>query len=304
MIPCELSRRLGRITRESECLRTPIDCPIDAVLLCIPERLKQCKTKGATNEKCDEGYESNTRNLSVLLHRFLAVYVQCTVSAEQRGTRPEYCSGAWSLGRGAGWKGVYNILVKDGYNVSIVQEPETSFQDDVAAVKRVLALQDGPSILVAHSYGGAVITEAGSDPSVAGLVYVAAHMPDAGEKESEDGKRFPSALAKSGAIKKTPDGFTYIDPAQFHELFAADLSSEQAAIMARSQVFNFVDNFSATITTVAWRTKPSWMLVAEVIERSTRTWSVGMPSGLEATPSKLQVPATQSMFRTRRRYRT
>ena len=95
--------------------------------------------------------------------------------------------GAWA--DGSGWKGVYNILVKDGYNVSIVQEPETSFQDDVAAVKRVLALQDGPSILVAHSYGGAVITEAGSDPSVAGLVYVAAHMPDAGEKESEDGKR-------------------------------------------------------------------------------------------------------------------
>src|SRR5580692_5108219 len=168
--------------------------------------------------------------------------------------------GAWA--DGSGWKGVYDILVKDGYNVSIVQEPETSFQDDVTAVKRILALQDGPSILVGHSYGGAVITEAGTDPSVVGLVYIAAHMPDAGEKESEDGKRFPSDLAKSGAIKKTPDGFTYIDPAQFHELFAADLSSEQAAIMARSQVFNFADNFSATITTAAWRTKPSWMLVA------------------------------------------
>jgi pimeloyl-ACP methyl ester carboxylesterase len=87
-------------------------------------------------------------------------------------------------------------------------------------------------------------------------------MPDSGEKESDDGKRFPSDLAKSGAIKKTPDGFTYIDPAQFHEYFAADLSAEQAAFMARSQVFNFADNFSATITTAAWRTKPSWMLVA------------------------------------------
>jgi pimeloyl-ACP methyl ester carboxylesterase len=168
--------------------------------------------------------------------------------------------GAWA--DGSGWKGVYTILVKDGYNVSIVQEPETSFQDDVTAVKRILALQDGPSILVAHSYGGAVITEAGTDPSVAGLVYIAAHMPDSGEKETEDGKRFPSDLAKSGAIKKTPDGFTYIEPSQFHELFAADLSNEQAAIMARSQVFNFADNFSAMITTAAWRTKPSWMLVA------------------------------------------
>ena len=172
--------------------------------------------------------------------------------------------GAWA--DGSGWKGVYDILVKDGYNVSIVQEPETSFKEDVAATKRTLALQDGPCILVGHSYGGAVITEAGTDPSVVGLVYVAAHMPDSGEKESDDGKRFPSDLAKSGAIKKTPDGFTYIDPAQFHELFAADLPGDQAAFMARSQVFNFADNFSATITTAAWRNKPSWMLVAGAIE--------------------------------------
>jgi pimeloyl-ACP methyl ester carboxylesterase len=156
--------------------------------------------------------------------------------------------GAWA--DGSGWKGVYDILVKDGYNVSIVQEPETSFQEDVAATKRALALQEGPSILVAHSYGGAVITEAGTDPAVVGLVYVAAHMPDAGENEADDGKRFPSDLAKSGAIKKTPDGFTYIDPAQ------------QAAFMARSQVLNFADNFSATISTAAWKTKSSWMVVA------------------------------------------
>lgn len=168
--------------------------------------------------------------------------------------------GAWA--DGSGWKGVFDILVKHGFRVSIVQEPETSFQDDVAATKRVLALQDGPCILVAHSYGGAVITEAGTDPSVVGLVYIAAHMPDTGEKESEDGKRFPSDLAKSGAIKKTADGFTYIDPAQFHELFAADVPAEQAALMARSQVLNYADNFSATISNAAWRTKPSWMLVA------------------------------------------
>jgi pimeloyl-ACP methyl ester carboxylesterase len=168
--------------------------------------------------------------------------------------------GAWA--DGSGWKGVYDILVKDGYNVSLVQEPETSFKEDVAATERVLAQQDGPSILVAHSYGGAVITEAGTDPSVAGLVYIAAHMPDAGENEADDGKRFPSDLSKSGAIKKTPDGFTYLDPAQFHEYFAADLSAEQAAFMARSQVPNFADNFKAVITTAAWKSKPSWMLVA------------------------------------------
>jgi pimeloyl-ACP methyl ester carboxylesterase len=168
--------------------------------------------------------------------------------------------GAWA--DGSGWKGVYDILVKGDYNVSIVQEPETSFKEDVAATKRVLAQQDGPSILVAHSYGGAVMTEAGTDPSVVGLVYVAAHMPDAGENEADDGKRFPSDLSKSGAIKKTADGFTYLDPAQFHEYFAADLSAEQAAFMARTQVFNFADSFKAVITEAAWRSKPSWMLVA------------------------------------------
>jgi len=168
--------------------------------------------------------------------------------------------GAWA--DGSGWKGVYEILVKDGYNVSIVQEPETTFQEDVAAVKRTLALQNGPCILVAHSYGGAVVTEAGSDPAVAGLVYIAAHMPDAGENEADDGERFPSDLSKSNAIKKTADGFTYLDPAQFHEYFAADLSAEQAAFMARSQVLNKGENFKAVITTAAWKTKPSWMLVA------------------------------------------
>jgi pimeloyl-ACP methyl ester carboxylesterase len=168
--------------------------------------------------------------------------------------------GAWA--DGSGWKGVYNILIKDGYNVSIVQEPETSFQDDVDATKRVLSIQDGPCILVAHSYGGSVITEAGTDPSVAGLVYIAAHMPDAGESEAEDGKRFPSDLSKSNAIKKTADGFTYLDPAQFHEYFAADLPASQAAFMARSQVLNAAINFKAVITKPAWRSKPSWMLVA------------------------------------------
>src|SRR3979411_1139576 len=168
--------------------------------------------------------------------------------------------GAWA--DGSGWKGVYDDLVRDGFNVSIVQEPETSFQDDVTAVKRILALQDGPSILVAHSSGGAVITEAGTEPSVAGLVFGAAHMPDAGENEADDGKRFPSDLSKSGAIKKTADGFTYLDPAQFHEYFAADLSAEQAAFMAGSQVFNAADNFKAVISTAAWRSKPSWALIA------------------------------------------
>ncbi len=168
--------------------------------------------------------------------------------------------GAWA--DGSGWRGVYDILVKDGYNVSIVQEPETSFADDVAAVKRTLALQDGPTILVGHSYGGAVITEAGNDPSVTGLVYIAAHMPDAGENEADDGKKFPSDLSKSNAIKKTPDGYTYLDPSQMHEYFDADLPDDLAAFMARSQVMNKGVNFAAVISKAAWRTKPTWALVA------------------------------------------
>jgi pimeloyl-ACP methyl ester carboxylesterase len=203
------------------------------------------------------------RGMSQSICIALSLLSCCALSAEKEQPRVRnivLVHGAWA--DGSGWKGVYDILVKDGFNVSIVQEPETSFKEDVAATKRILALQDGPCILVAHSYGGAVITEAGTDPSVVGLVYIAAHMPDAGENEADDGKRFPSDLSKSTAIKKTADGFTYLDPAQFHDYFAADLSAEQAAFMARSQVLNLADNFKAVITTAAWRSKPSWMLVA------------------------------------------
>jgi pimeloyl-ACP methyl ester carboxylesterase len=186
----------------------------------------------------------------------------CALRAQNEGHRVRnivLVHGAWA--DGSGWRGVYDILVKDGYKVSLVQEPETSFQEDVAATKRVLALQDGPCILVAHSYGGSVITEAGTDPSVVGLVYIAAHMPDAGESEADDGKRFPSDVSKSTAIKKTADGFDYLDPAQFREYFAADLSAEQAAFEARSQVVINDANFHGVITTPAWRSKPSWMMV-------------------------------------------
>jgi len=203
------------------------------------------------------------RRTSLSLCIAILLLACCTLSAQNEQPRVRnivLVHGAWA--DGSGWKGVYDILVKDGYNVSIVQEPETSFKEDVAATKRILAQQDGPCILVAHSYGGAVITEAGTDPSVVGLVYIAAHMPDAGENEADDGKRFPSDLSKSTAIKKTADGFTYLDPAQFHEYFAADLPVAQAAFMARSQVLNAADNFKAVITTAAWRSKPSWMLVA------------------------------------------
>ena len=112
--------------------------------------------------------------------------------------------GAWV--DASGWKPVYEILSKDGFHVTMVQEPETSFADDVAATKRILDLQDGPTLLVGHSYGGSIITQAGVHPSVVGLVYVAAHAPDVGEDEAALGKKTPSMLAKTeSAIKKTPD---------------------------------------------------------------------------------------------------
>jgi pimeloyl-ACP methyl ester carboxylesterase len=206
------------------------------------------------------------KSVSQRLSRFLSVVLVMStcygLSAQTDAHRVRnivLVHGAWA--DGSGWKGVYDILVKDGFNVSIVQEPETSFQDDVSATKRILALQDGPCLLVAHSYGGAVITEAGTDPSVAGLVYVAAHMPDAGENEAADGKRFPSDISKSTAIKRTADGFDYLDPAEYREYFAADLPADAAAFGAHSQVLIADANFHATITT-AWRNKPSWVAVA------------------------------------------
>ena len=160
---------------------------------------------------------------------------------------------------GSGWQAVSKILTRDGYKVSVVQEPETSFGDDVKATTRVVDAQDGPSILVGHSYGGAVVTEAGNDAKVAGLVYVAAFQPDAGESPMELAKKTPGA---STAIKATADGYLYLDPAQFHADFAADLPAAEAKFMAASQVMPAAQSFGVPITTPAWKAKPSWTVVA------------------------------------------
>ncbi|ATB36361.1 hydrolase [Cystobacter fuscus] len=160
---------------------------------------------------------------------------------------------------GSGWKPVHDILIKHGYNVSILQHPMTSLEDDVAATKRLLDRQQGPVLLVGHSYGGTVITQAGTDPRVAGLVYIAAHMPDTGESGVSNKAKMPGA---SKAIAPTPDGFLFIDPARFHEDFAADLPREQAEFMARSQMPTSLRAMSTPIVNPAWKTKPSWMLVS------------------------------------------
>jgi pimeloyl-ACP methyl ester carboxylesterase len=162
---------------------------------------------------------------------------------------------------GSGWQEVYRLLKKDGYSVSIVQNPTLSLEGDVAAAKRVIDAQGGPVILVGHSYGGAVITEAGNDPNVAALVYIAAFAPDTGESVNTliaD----PPPSAPVPPILPPQDGFLFLDRHKFHASFAADVPAEQAAFMADSQVPWGVDALSGTISEPAWRSKPSWYLVA------------------------------------------
>ena len=162
---------------------------------------------------------------------------------------------------GAGWEGVYKILKRDGFSVSIVQNPTLSLEDDVAVTKRILAAQDGPAILVGHSYGGAVITEAGNDAKVAGLVYITAFAPDKGESVAALIKNAPPG-APVPPILPPQDGFLFLDKAKFPASFAADVDAEKAAFMADSQVPWGVAALSGTISEPAWRAKPSWYLIA------------------------------------------
>jgi pimeloyl-ACP methyl ester carboxylesterase len=161
---------------------------------------------------------------------------------------------------GAGWEGVYKILKKDGYNVSIVQNPTISLEDDVAVTKRTLATQDGPAILVGHSYGGAVITEAGNHPNVSALVYIAAFAPDKGESVGTLIKDPPPG-APVPPILPPQDGFLFLDKAKFPASFAGDVEAEKAEFMADSQVPWGMGAISGAISEPAWRTKPSWYLV-------------------------------------------
>ena len=162
---------------------------------------------------------------------------------------------------GSGWEPLYHALTKDGYRVSIVQHPTISLAGDVAATRRVLAAQDGPAILVGHSYGGVVITEAGNDPVVAGLVYVAAFAPDAGESVASIIKDPPPG-APVPPILPRQEGFLLLDRSKFAASFAADVRPETAAFMADSQLPWGVDALTGSVSRPAWRDKPSWYLVA------------------------------------------
>ena len=162
---------------------------------------------------------------------------------------------------GSGWEGVYQILKKKGYKVSVVQNPTTSLADDTAATKRIVAAQDGPVVLVGHSYGGVVITEAGNDPKVTRLVYIAAFAPDSGESVSSLIKDPPPG-APVPPILPPQDGYLFLDRAKFHDSLAADVDAERAAFMADSQVPWGLDALNGAVGEPAWRSKPSWYLVA------------------------------------------
>ena len=162
---------------------------------------------------------------------------------------------------GSGWEAVYNILSRKGYNVTIVQNPLTSLEDDVAATNRILDKQDGPTVLVGHSWGGTVITDAGNSPKVVSLVYVAAFQPDEGESTLTLVTSAPPA-PENGILQPDTAGFSYYDKAKFHAGFCADLPKEKADFMFASQGPLAGKAFTAVITKAAWKTKPSWAIVA------------------------------------------
>lgn len=195
---------------------------------------------------------------------------------------------------GSGWRRVANILGKDGYRVTVVQEPLTSLADDVAATKRVLDLQQGPTLLVGHSYGGVVITAAGDAPNVVGLVYVAAFIPDRGESAVGLLAKAPAA---NNDMRATGDGFLYLDPAAFPADFAADVPPAAASFMAHSQPMLAKAAAGAPVTTAAWQRKKSWALVA------TRDHNIN--PDLERSMAKragseiIEVPASHAVYLSR-----
>lgn len=161
---------------------------------------------------------------------------------------------------GSGWRAVYDLLIREGYRVSVAQNPTLSLRGDAAAARLIIDAQDGPVVLVGHSYGGAVITEAGTAPNVAALVYIAAFVPDAGESVNTLLAGFPTD-APGPPILPPNDGFLFLDRDEFPSAFAGDLPADVSAFMADSQVPWGMDALGEQVTEPAWRTKPSWYLV-------------------------------------------
>lgn len=195
---------------------------------------------------------------------------------------------------GSGWKGVYDYLTKRGYSVTIVQNPLTSLADDVAATKRALERQDGPVILVGHSWGGTVITEAGIGEKVAGLVYVSALSPDAGETTAQQYEGF--APASEFVIETTKDGFGYVSPEKFKAGFAHDVSDADVAFMRDAQVPINMSAFGTKLENAAWRTKPSWAVIATEDKAFDQAMLIHMAERINAKITK--VSASHALFMT------
>jgi pimeloyl-ACP methyl ester carboxylesterase len=179
----------------------------------------------------------------------------------QDGTQPTVVLVHGGFVDGSGWQGVYNLL-KDSYNVRVVQNPTLSLEGDVAATKMLIGAQSEPVILVGHSYGGAVITEAGNDPKVAALVYIAAFVPDQGESVQTILGKAPPSVTMMPPILPPQGGFLFLDREKMPASFAGDLSADEGAFMTDSQVPWGVEALSGTVSEAAWRSKPSWYLVA------------------------------------------
>lgn len=195
---------------------------------------------------------------------------------------------------GSGWKGVYDDLTARGYRVTIVQNPLTSLKDDIAATTRALERQDGPVILVGHSWGGTVITEAGVDARVAGLVYVSALSPDKGETTAQQYEGF--APAKEFVIETTKDGFGYVSPEKFKAGFAHDVSDADAAFMRDAQVPINMSAFGTKLENAAWRTKPSWAVIATEDKAFDQAMLIHMAERINAKITK--VSASHALFMT------
>lgn len=198
---------------------------------------------------------------------------------------------------GAGWRPVYDDLTARGYRVSIVQNPLTSLADDVKATRRVLDRQDGPAILVGHSWGGTVITEAGVHEKVVGLVYVSALAPDAGETTAQQYEGF--AATPEFVIETGRDGFGFISPATFKAGFAHDTSDADAAFLRDSQVPINMSAFGTTLTQAAWRTRPSWAVIATEDKAFDQAMLIHMAERIKARITK--VPASHAVFMTQPR---
>ncbi|MEQ1955130.1 alpha/beta hydrolase [Mesorhizobium sp. CN2-181] len=195
---------------------------------------------------------------------------------------------------GSGWRGVYDELTGRGYRVSVVQNPLTSLADDVAATKRILDRQEGPAILVGHSWGGTVITEAGTHPSVEGLVYVSALSPDAGETTAQqyEGYQTPPEFV----LETTPDGFGFVEPQKFKVGFANDTTDADAAFMRDSQVPINMSAFATKLEHAAWRSKPSWAVIAADDKAFDQRMLQAMAKRIGATVT--EVAASHAVFMT------